>query len=113
MGRLLKKKLIKKKAEEKITDGQSEQIDTTKLQKISTSFQPRIKSVTKEEKDNFFNRAVQFFKEAKSEIKKVTWPTRKQSIAATVAVIILIIVVSLFLGMIDSGLSWLIKLILS
>jgi preprotein translocase subunit SecE len=55
---------------------------------------------------------VQFLREARIELKKVTWPSRKEAMASTVVVIILVIIVSAFLGVVDVGLSSLIRLVL-
>ncbi len=46
-----------------------------------------------------------FFREVHIELKKVTWPSRKETIAATTMVIILSIVVAFFLGFLDIGLA--------
>ncbi|MBU1611988.1 MAG: preprotein translocase subunit SecE [Proteobacteria bacterium] len=54
-----------------------------------------------------------FFEESKVEIKKVVWPSRKETIATSVAVLIFTLVVTLFLGLVDGGLSWLVNVILS
>jgi preprotein translocase subunit SecE len=59
-----------------------------------------------------FRSITQFFKDAKMELKKVTWPTPKQTLASTAVVIILVFVVSLILGIIDFGLAKLVKRIL-
>ena len=56
--------------------------------------------------------AVQFLRDAKTELKKVKWPTRKELIASTVIVIVLVLAVALFLGLIDFGLMKAIKGIL-
>jgi preprotein translocase subunit SecE len=40
------------------------------------------------------------------ELKKVTWPTRKETSAATVVVIITVIIASIFLGVFDLIWSW-------
>jgi len=40
------------------------------------------------------------------ELKKVTWPTRKETQAATVVVIITVIIASMFLGTFDLIWSW-------
>ena len=53
-----------------------------------------------------------FLKEAKMELKKVTWPTPKQTMASTAVVIILVFIVSLILGIIDFALAKAVKLIL-
>lgn len=54
----------------------------------------------------------QFLKDAKMELKKVTWPTPKQTLASTAVVIVLVFIVSLILGIIDFALAKAIKLIL-
>jgi preprotein translocase subunit SecE len=59
--------------------------------------------------DNVFTRAVQFLREVKIELKKVTWPSRKQTMGSTLVVIVLTIIISLFLGIADMGLSTVIR----
>ena len=54
----------------------------------------------------------QFLIESKIELKKVTWPTSKQALASTSVVIIVVIIVSLFLGLVDFGLTKIIKVFL-
>jgi preprotein translocase subunit SecE len=54
----------------------------------------------------------QFLRESRSELKKVTWPTPKQTLASTSVVIVVVVVVSLVLGMFDFGLTRIIRLIL-
>ena len=44
---------------------------------------------------------IQFIKEAKIELKKVTWPTPKQTLASTAVVIIIVFIVSIYLGIVD------------
>ena len=61
---------------------------------------------------NYLNRALQFLREVKVELKKVTWPTRKQTIGSTAVVIVLVVIISLFLGAVDIGLSSLIRIVL-
>jgi preprotein translocase subunit SecE len=48
--------------------------------------------------------AGQFLRESRTELKKVKWPTKKELLASTAAVIVLVLVVSLYLGIIDLGL---------
>jgi preprotein translocase subunit SecE len=60
----------------------------------------------------FLNTAIQFLREVKIELKKVTWPSRKQTIGSTVVVIVIVIIISLFLGVVDLGLSSLIRVVL-
>ncbi len=57
----------------------------------------------------YLSMATQFLREAKMELKKVKWPTRKELLASTAMVIFLVLIVSLFLGVIDFGLIKIIK----
>jgi preprotein translocase subunit SecE len=59
--------------------------------------------------DNVMTRAVQFLREVKIELKKVTWPTRKQTMGSTLVVIVLVMIISLFLGLVDLGLSTVVR----
>jgi len=59
-----------------------------------------------------FEKIKQFIKEVKSELKKVVWPTRKDTIASTSVVVILVLIIALFLGLVDFGLSRVIRIIL-
>ncbi len=60
----------------------------------------------------FLQKAKQFFREVRVELKKVTWPSRKETIAATSVVLITVILVAFFLGLVDLGLSRIIKIFL-
>lgn len=70
----------------------------------------KAKSLTTE--PNIVQKSVQFLREVKIELKKVTWPTRKQTLGSTVVVIVLVVIISLFLGLVDVSLSKLIQAIL-
>jgi preprotein translocase subunit SecE len=75
--------------------------------------QPQVsRAVPAKTKSNFITSSVQFLREVKIELKKVAWPSRKQTIGSTVVVIALIVLISLFLGSIDIGLSSLIRTVL-
>jgi len=60
----------------------------------------------------FWKAAKEFFREVRVELKKVTWPSRKETIASTSVVLITVILVGFFLGIVDLGLSRLIKIFL-
>ena len=47
------------------------------------------------------NRLVRYFKETRTEIRKVVWPTRKQATNLTLIVIGVTVVMSVFLGVLD------------
>ncbi len=52
-----------------------------------------------------------FFVEAKEELLKVVWPTRKETFDTTWRLLILVIIAGLYLGLIDGILSRLLRLI--
>lgn len=49
---------------------------------------------------------IRFIKEIKSELKKVTWPTKKQVINNTLIVIALVVLVGLFIFVLDTVFSF-------
>jgi len=53
-----------------------------------------------------------FFKQVRSEAKKVSWPTRQETISSTIAVFVMVTLASLFLFAADQILSFLVKLVL-
>ena len=56
-----------------------------------------------------FEGAKQFLREVRTELKKVTWPSRKDTLSGTAVVLVAVFIIALFLGIVDSGLSNLIK----
>ncbi|HAR99531.1 MAG TPA: preprotein translocase subunit SecE [Candidatus Moranbacteria bacterium] len=54
------------------------------------------------------NKIIQFFLEAKAEMLKVNWPTKKQTVNYTLLVVAVSLVVAGFLG----GLDWIFSYIL-
>jgi len=60
-----------------------------------------------------WEKIVQFFHEVKAELKKVNWPARKETIAATSVVLVIVFIIAVFLFIVDYGLSFLIRKILS
>ena len=56
-----------------------------------------------------FESAKQFLREVKTELKKVTWPSRKDTLSGTAVVLVAVFIIAIFLGIVDSGLSNLIK----
>lgn len=59
-----------------------------------------------------FNKIKDFFREVNVEIRKVVYPTREELIGSTWVVIITVIVIALFLGVVDLGLSKLVSMAL-
>ncbi|MBI9087654.1 MAG: preprotein translocase subunit SecE [Desulfobacterium sp.] len=62
---------------------------------------------------NFYQKSVQFLREVRVELKKVTWPNRKQTAGSTVVVIILVFILAAFLGLVDFSLSKLVQVVLA
>jgi preprotein translocase subunit SecE len=55
----------------------------------------------------------QFLREVKTELKKVTWPSRRDALTGTGIVLVAVFIIAIFLGVVDSGLSNLIRWVLS
>jgi preprotein translocase subunit SecE len=51
----------------------------------------------------------QFLREVKTELKKVTWPSRKDALSGTLVVLVAVFIIAIFLGIVDSALSNAIK----
>ena len=66
--------------------------------------------MTETTKKSFFSRMSKFFKETKSELKKVTWPSKETIKKNTGVIIVFIIIVALFLFVCDSAFSTLSRL---
>jgi len=60
-----------------------------------------------------FDKIAQFLKEFRVEMKKVTWPTRKEVVASTGVVLLVVLFVSSYLSIADFVFSKLLKLLLS
>jgi len=58
---------------------------------------------------NIFSKAANFLKEVKLEMKKVTWPTKKETLKHTMLVIGISLGVAAFLGILDFIFTWLIN----
>ena len=50
-------------------------------------------------------RLIEFFQESWQELKKVHWPSRKETYAATLVVIIVVVLISVYLALVDLGLT--------
>ncbi len=53
-----------------------------------------------------------FFESVKLELQKVTWPTRKETVSTTGVVIVIVVLISFFLGACDLVLAKLLRIIL-
>ena len=55
---------------------------------------------------------VQFFRQVRAEANKVVWPTRKETVASSIAVLIMVVISMLFMFFADQALAWLVRLVL-
>jgi len=53
-----------------------------------------------------------FFEQSKMEMKKVTYPSQKQTMATCGSVLVLVLIISVFLGVVDVALAKIIEAIL-
>jgi preprotein translocase subunit SecE len=60
----------------------------------------------------FLNDAVQFFREVKVELQKVTFPTRQETVGSTVVVLVLTIILGVYLGLSDWLLARIVHMLL-
>ena len=56
--------------------------------------------------------AWEFMRESRTEVRKVVWPTRKETTQTTMVVFAVVALVAVFLWMIDGLLAWLVRLVL-
>ena len=61
---------------------------------------------------NFFNSIREFLTDVRGELKKVSFPSRAETIGSTTVVIVFCIIMSLYLSFVDSVLVWLVGKIL-
>ena len=119
MGRLLRKKdPIKKQKKLQSTDDSGGDDNSSALASASSDRQAAKKPYTPTSKPtvvkekNFIDKSIQFLREVKVELKKVTWPSRKQTVGSTVVVLVIVSIISLFLGVVDAGLAGIIRAVL-
>ena len=56
--------------------------------------------------------AWEFMRDSRTELRKVVWPTRKETTQTTLVVIGVVTLVAIFLWMVDGVLSWIVRLVL-
>ena len=54
---------------------------------------------------------IQFFRQVKQEVKKVTWPTRKEVVRTSIMVIVLVAIAATIFFFVDQIFGWVVKLI--
>jgi preprotein translocase subunit SecE len=71
-----------------------------------------MEEVKEKREAGYLEKSIQFLKEVKQEIERVTWPGRDEVKGATVVVIIVVIILGLFIGIVDKLLTFINDLIL-
>ena len=74
---------------------EQEKLPETKAEKTAKAAKPAKKKL------GFFGKIARWFREMKSELKKVQWPTWKQTWNNTLTVIVCVILVGIFLWVFD------------
>jgi|UniRef100_A0A7C3YYH7 preprotein translocase subunit SecE len=104
----MKKNKVKTKGQGKETTNPGRgQVVKLRSARSKTSLVAKLPPVTK-----WWQTVVQFVSEAWQELRKVTWPDRKETLGTTMVVLILVIIISSYLGLVDVGLSALLKRIM-
>ena len=57
-------------------------------------------------------KAIQFLSEVKSEVNKVTWPSKKEAMGGTAGVLVVVFFMAVFLGLVDLLLSKIVEALL-
>ncbi|MCL4557145.1 MAG: preprotein translocase subunit SecE [Deltaproteobacteria bacterium] len=60
---------------------------------------------------NLTERVKLFYNEVVTELKKVTWPTRKQISTSTIVIIVVVFLTAVYLNVADLGFSYIMSLI--
>ncbi len=118
MGRIQKKKDPDKKKAQRLdkvgsaptSNGGSSATVSKPVQAIKKA--PAAKPKVTPGESGIVQKSIQFLREVKVELKKVTWPSRKQTMGSTIVVIVLVVIISMFLGVVDFGLSSLMRAVL-
>lgn len=117
MGRILRKKTNgrpKVKPETSLAADEPQNGNRAPAKSTSTTAGSRqsVKAPVNYPGKKYVDVTLQFLREVRVELRKVTWPSRKQTIGSTVVVIILVLIISAFLGVVDLGLQGLINVVI-
>ncbi len=75
----------------------------------TTLEEPRVRR----EGETLWGKITGFYQEFKTEMKKVTWPGRKDTAASTVVVIVTVLIIVIFLGLVDYALGRIVTSVLN
>ncbi len=112
MAKSKKKKKKKKSAASQAATKQPQAVavaETKVVKKRKAVDKPSVKERT----TGTIDKISQFLREVRIELSKVTWPTRKDTIASTSVVLVIVFLIAVFLGIVDLGLSRLMRILLN
>ena len=58
-------------------------------------------------------KAIQFLLEVRGEVKKVTWPSKKEAMGGTAVGLVVVLIMAVFLGLVDVLLSKIVEALLN
>ena len=56
---------------------------------------------------------LQFFRQVRQEVKKVTWPSRKEVMQSLIMVVVLVAIAAAFFFVVDQILGWIVEMVFS
>ena len=65
-----------------------------------------------EKTKNLFSRMSQYVGEVQGEFNKITWPPQAETLNGTISVVIIVSLIATYLGVVDFGLSRVMKMVL-
>lgn len=88
------------------------QVKETKAEKKARKkLEKQSRKEQKAKKAGVFKRIGNYFRDLKSEMKKVVWPTRARVIRGTIVVITMVVIVAVFVMLLDFGFNHLLALV--
>jgi len=61
---------------------------------------------------NIFDKSARFFQNVVKEMKRTSWPTRRQLVSYTITVLVTVVFVAVYFALVDLGISKVIRMFL-
>ena len=91
----------------------AEETKVKKAEKAAAPASAKVAVKKSDEKQGFFKRVAKWFRDMKSELKKVVWPTPKQTGKGTLVAIVMIVLCSIVLWGFDTAASSVIEALIN
>ena len=92
----------KKKVQDKASKAAADSKVESKKAVAKGKSEKAAKKAKKDRKPGFFARTAKYFSQVRSEMKRVTWPTKKELTSLSVVVVVSLVVVGLVIAGIDA-----------